>query len=465
MREQEGPMPDRFDVIVVGGRCAGSPLAALLARQGLKVAVVERAAFPKDTLSTHIFQAPAINFLKRLGVSERVLETGARPLTKVDLRQEDFRCTFEIDQRPGDEGGFMSVRRFVLDPILLDAAEEAGAEILMSTNVTGLVRDGGRVTGITASSDGADRTLEARLVVGADGRNSTVAELAGARKYNIVPGERFGYWSFFADGDPGPDPSLVYHRWAGRFVIAMPADGGLYQVIMLPEMSFLPEFREDREAAFMAHARACEPVGEVIAGAQRTGKMFGMIKYECFFREASGPGCALVGDDGHFKDPAPGQGITDAFRQVEALAPVIVGAIAGSDAALDAAVADWGRWRDGDAAEHYWIAADFGAPTPTPSVLVEVTRRLHASGRAAVLGDIFQHRRKPSAVVTPPLLLKAAASAMRKPGADRGEIMRELRDLIATDSRRRRLNRKPEFVSSAQHRDAGETEVREEVAA
>ena len=359
----------------------------------------------------------------------------------------------------------MSVRRFVLDPILLEAAADAGAEVLMSSTVTGLHRDGDRVAGITLSSQGADRTLEARLVVGADGRNSTVAELAGARKYNVVPGERFGYWSFFDDADPGPDPSLIYHRWAGRYVIAMPADGGLYQVIMLPAMSFLPEFREDREAAFMAHARACGPVGEVLAGAHRTGKMFGMLKYECFFREASGPGWALVGDAGHFKDPAPGQGIGDAFRQAEALAPVIVGAIDDSDAALDAAVRGWARWRDVDAAEHYWLAADFGAPTPTPSVLVEVTRQLHAQGRAAELGDVFQHRRRPSAVVTPPLLLKAAASAMRKPGADRGEIMREVRALIATDSRRRRLNRKPEFVSSEQHRDAGETEVREEVAA
>ena len=61
-------MPDRFDVIVVGARCAGSPLATLLARQGLRVALLERATFPKDTLSTHIFEASAINFLDRLGV-------------------------------------------------------------------------------------------------------------------------------------------------------------------------------------------------------------------------------------------------------------------------------------------------------------------------------------------------------------------------------------------------------------
>ncbi len=458
-------MADKFDVIVVGARCAGSPLATLLARQGLRVAVVERAGFPKDTLSTHIFQAPAINFLKRLGVFEKVLETGARTYRRVDLRQEDFRGTFEVNQRPGDVGAFMSVRRFVLDPILLDAAAEAGAEVLMSTNVIDLRRDGDRVAGVTAVSQGQERALEARLVVGADGRNSRVAELAGARKYNVIPGVRFGYWWFFADGDPGPDPPLVYHRWEGRFVIAMPADGGLYQVILLPDMRFLPDFRKDREAAFMAHARSCQPVAETLSGARPVGKMFGVLKFECFFRESAGPGWALVGDAGHFKDPAPGQGIADAFRQAEALAPVIVSAVHDSDAALDAAVTAWARWRDRDAAEHSWLAADFGAAGSAPTVVVEITRRLYQQGRTVELGDVFQHRAKPSAVFTPAVLLQAAGSAMRRPGADRAQILREVKDAITTDSRRRRLNRRPEFVPITEHRDAGDTEVPEEVTA
>ena len=190
-----------------------------------------------------------------------------------------------------------------------------------------------------------------------------------------------------------------------------------------------------------------------------------MLKFECFFRESAGPGWALAGDAGHFKDPAPGQGISDAFRQVEALAPVILGAINESPATLDAAVREWARWRDRDAAEAYWLAADFGAGKPAPSVLVETTRLLYREGRAQELGDVFQHRRRPSAVVTLPLLLKAAKSTMRRPGADRGEILRELRELIATDTHRRRLNRKPEYVPIAEHRDAGETEVPEAVAA
>jgi flavin-dependent dehydrogenase len=192
--------------------------------------------------------------------------------------------------------------------------------------------------------------------------------------------------------------------------------------------------------------------------------MFGVLKFECFFRESAGPGWALVGDAGHFKDPAPGQGISDAFRQAEALAPVILGAINDSAAALDAAMKDWARWRDRDAAEHYWLATDFGAAGRAPGVVVEVTRQLYQQGRSAELGDVFQHRAKPSAVFTPPVVLKAVASAMRKPGADRAQILREARALIALDSRRRRQNRNPEFVAIDEHRDAGETEVPQEVA-
>ena len=458
-------MADEFDVIVVGARCAGSPLATLLARQGVNTALVERATFPKDTLSTHIFQGPAINALRRFGVLEKVLATGASPVVKVDGRQEDLFYRVDVSQRPGDIGSFMSVRRRVLDPILAEAAKAAGARVMMSTKVTGLLHTDGRVSGVRVVYRGRERTLKARLVIGADGRTSTVAELVGARKYNVTPGERIGYWGFFADSNPGSEPTLVYHRWEGRLVIAMPGDNDLYQVVVFPDKTFLPEFKRDREAAFMDHARASASVAQVISGARRAGKLFGVIKYDCFFREPAGPGWALAGDAGHFKDPAPGQGIADAFRQVEALAPVIAGGVGGSDQALDDAVAAWARWRDRDAAEHYWLAADFGAPGEAPAITVEILRRMQERGQLDQLGDVLQHRAMPSKVFTPGRLLGATASLMAQPGANRRQILRELKELVAIETRRQRLNRRPEFVPVAADRDAGETEVPEEVAA
>ena len=302
-------------------------------------------------------------------------------------------------------------------------------------------------------------------MVGADGRNSTVAELAGARRYNVTPGERFGYWGFFADADPGSEPTVVYHRWEGRFVIALPGDGGLYEVVVLPDQRFLPEFKRGREAAFLAHSRACPPVAEAIGGARRVGKLLGVLKFECFLRESAGPGWVLAGDAGHFKDPAPGQGMSDAFRQAEALAPVITGAIHEGDGALDRDLAAWWRWRDRDAAEHYWLASDFGGPGAAPRVQVEILRRMQQRDQLGQMADVLQHRGMPSKVFTPAKLLGAAGSLMRQPGADRRQIMREVRDLMAAEMRHQRLNRKPEFAPLAAHGDAGETEVPTEAAA
>jgi flavin-dependent dehydrogenase len=312
-------MAERFDVIAVGARCAGSPLAALLARKGMRVAVVERATFPRDTLSTHIFQAQAMAFLDRLGVTERIRATGACFMERVNVRSGDLEYTVPLPQRAGDVGGITSVRRLLLDPILEQAAAEAGAEIRLATRVTGLVESHGRVAGVRVAHNGFEYALEAPLVVGADGRSSTIASLVGARKYNVTANERFAYWSFFEGAHPGAQPTFVFHRWADRLVAGCPADSGLYQVLVIPDLRELPRFRRDLESSFMEYACSCRPVENALSRARRVGQFFGMLRFEGFFREASGPGWVLVGDAGHFKDPTPGQGIGDAFRQVDVL--------------------------------------------------------------------------------------------------------------------------------------------------
>jgi 2-polyprenyl-6-methoxyphenol hydroxylase-like FAD-dependent oxidoreductase len=452
---------ESFDVVVVGARCAGSPLGALLARNGLRVAVVERAAFPRDTLSTHVFQAQALAFLDRLGLTEQIRATGAYFVTRTRARMQDVEIDVPWPQRPGDVGGTASVRRFVLDPILAHAASDSGADVRMATKVTGLVRDADRVAGVRVVHDGQESVLKARLVVGADGRNSTVAHLVRARKYNVTANERFVYWAYFEEATPGSDPPFLIQRWDERFMLCCPADSGLYQVIVLPELRELPRFREDLEGSFMEYAMSSPPVAQALSGARRVGKLFGMLRWEGFFREASGPGWVLVGDAGHFKDPSPGQGIQDAFRQVDELAPVIVDSISGSPQALDRALARWGDWRNEDAIEHYWFAVDLGKAGPMPTPQPEFTRRLLERGKIDELLDLLNHRSKPSKVLTQPRLLGATGRLLTRRGCDRSALIHEVASLAAEDRRRKRLNRRPEYTAPDASFDDGETEVEE----
>ncbi len=441
-------MTERFDVVVVGARCAGSPLAALLARRGVRVALVERATFPRDTLSSHLFAADALAFLDRLGVTEQLRATGAPFVGRGDMRVGDLRWVLDWPQRPGDIGGVASIRRFLLDPILAGAAEEAGAELRTATAVNGLIEDAGRVAGVRVVHDGRDAELRARLVVGADGRGSTVARLCGARAYNVTRNERFAYWSFFEGAQPGPEPRIVFHRWSDRLVLSCPADSGLYQAACMPGIAELGRFRRDLEGSFLDYVRGCEPVAAALQGARRVGKLFGAVRWSCFFRQAAGPGWVLVGDAGHFKDPAVGRGIGDAFRQADTLAAAIVAGLDSGGDSADEAMARWGRWRDREFAEPYWFGQDLGRGGLVSALGVEVIRQLHAEGKVGRFVDLINHRARPSEVVTRPRVLRAAGRLLLRADCDRRALVREVGRLVAEDTRRRLRNRRPTYADA-----------------
>ena len=130
---------NRYDVIVVGARCAGSPTAMLLARKGYKVLVVDRATFPSDTLSTHLLHPPGIASLRRWGLLERLVATGCPPIHTYTF---DF-GPFTLSGTPGTDQTPVAYapRRTVLDKLLLDAAAQAGAEVREGFTVQDLILD------------------------------------------------------------------------------------------------------------------------------------------------------------------------------------------------------------------------------------------------------------------------------------------------------------------------------------
>src|SRR5262245_33892165 len=170
----------------------------LLARQGLRVLALDRARFPSDTLSTHQVQVSGVALLNRWGLLEQLIEAGtpATPGVRFDAGGVILDGRF-----PSYDGvdALYSPRRTLLDPILVEAARAAGAEVRENYLVNELVWEGTRVVGIRGHERGTTQSTEtARLVVGADGKHSMVADAVGAGRYRQRPASTlacYTYWS------------------------------------------------------------------------------------------------------------------------------------------------------------------------------------------------------------------------------------------------------------------------------
>ena len=428
-------MSESFDVVVVGARCAGSPLATMLARRGLRVCVVDKDRFPSDTLSTHAIQPTGVSVLERIGALEPLLEV-SRPMLRGRMVFDDVEVA--IDDVVGVTGApVLSARRGLLDRILAGVAEEAGADLRTQTAVTGLVEEGDRVAGVI--TDGGE--LRAPLVVGADGTRSAVARMVGAREYHPTPNGRIFMWAYY-EADP-TDGAMWIGKIDDHAYLATPTDSGLSLVAACPSIDRRSEVRTDREAVYEAGLRGWPALHAGVDGARREGPVHTMANMHGFFRESAGPGWVLVGDAGHFKDPTPGQGIADALRQAERLTDAIERALGGGSGTPDEALREWWRWRDEDAWEMYWFAHDMGAAGPTPPVLQQAQRRIAADPRLAEATiRVFNHELRPSEVFTPAFGLRTIAQALRRGRGERREILREVRSVWVNEVRRRRARRR-----------------------
>ncbi|MGV9679809.1 NAD(P)/FAD-dependent oxidoreductase [Nocardia sp. NPDC003482] len=442
---------EHFDVIIIGSRCAGAPLATLLARAGVRVVVLEQATFPQETLSSHLMEADALSFLKRLGLLKQIEATGVRFHQRADILINDLRIRAPFTLRFDDLGGTTFLRRHLLDAILADGAVEAGADVRMGTKVVEVLRDNGRVSGVRVQRrgrEGGDKTstLHAPLVVGADGRNSTLAAAVGSRKYNLTPNGRSYYFTFFEDWNPDYADSFLFHRWGDRMVWGGPADSDLFLLGVSPEMHERDEFRTDTERMLLAHMRSCEPAFDALGKAKIATKISGIRRFEGYYREPIGPGWVLVGDAGHFKDPALGRGIGDAFIQAEALAPRIVAGLGGAAGGVDVQLRHWADWRDERFAGHYWLTTDLGAAGAIPAMITERIRLLQANGELDVFFDLFYHRSSYYDVFSLPRLAESTLRLLVSGREPRGPLLRESLPLLARELRRRWINRHPSFA-------------------
>jgi flavin-dependent dehydrogenase len=362
-----------YDVIVVGARCAGASLAMLLARAGHRVALVDRATFPSDTMSTHFLWQRGAARLQTWGLLEPLLAQGCVPIRTIAFDVGPAQLC-GIGPPVGGVTDTYCPRRTVLDALLVKAATESGAELVERFVVNELVWSEGRVVGVKGHHRGsAETTLRAKIVVGADGLHSTIARATGARSYQGHPprtGVLYSYWS----GLNGLGAS--FHARPDRLILVWPTNDDLTCIyVAWPQRDFR-EVRKNAEAEFRAALDLIPGLSDAVASGQREQRFVGTDDLPNLYRTSVGPGWALAGDAGHHKDPSTGMGMSDAFASAELLAEAINAGLIGEQP-LDDALSEYQNERDALTANGYALAL-------STARLASLTPRLEAFYGAAV---------------------------------------------------------------------------------
>jgi len=321
-----------YDAIIIGARAAGAATAMLLARRGLRVLVVDRAKRGSDTLSTHALLRGGVLQLARWGLLDAVRDAGTPPVRTVSFHYGEDVVPVPIKPRDGVDAMY-APRRTVLDSILADAAETAGADVVFGPRLIDVIRNRtGRVSG-AVFEDRQGRVVLARagVVIGADGLSSTVAQLVSAETYRTGRHGAATIYAHWTDLDVEPNQ---YHWHFGPGVTAgvIPTNAGAWCVF-----ASMPAERLEREHRNIAAAYVdvlgenSRRLADAVQQARPAGMLRGFKGHVGRFRQSWGAGWALVGDAGYFKDPITAHGITDALRDAELLATAITG---GTDDAL-----------------------------------------------------------------------------------------------------------------------------------
>jgi menaquinone-9 beta-reductase len=397
------------DVLIVGAGPAGAVAGVVLARAGVRVRIVDRAAFPRDKLCGDTLNPGTMTRLRALGLAEEIDRRGLR----VDGMILSGERGVVVDGRyPCGRFGRALLRR-ELDSILLQHAIVAGCAFDAGVAVRGArvgeTRGGPTVTGVSVGVRGAEQTIDAPVTIAADGRRSTIVFGLGLARHPERP-RRWAIGGYFdgarsgSDGGPGPRQTpkkLTFgemHVRRNCYIGVAPVPGGLTNVCLVRPSG--PADRDLADAAsLLTRTLAADPLlRDRFDAARLVGPPVVLGPLAVDVQTAAIPGLLLAGDAAGFIDPMTGDGLRFAVQ--------------GGELAAQAAIR---------ALEHGWQG---------------VHTRLDAERREAFTGK-WRFNRALRTLVASPRGVEAAAFAARiAPGVLRGAIARAGDCDLAVEARR-----------------------------
>jgi 2-polyprenyl-6-methoxyphenol hydroxylase-like FAD-dependent oxidoreductase len=331
---------------VVGGGPAGMMLGLLLARSGVDVAVLEQYPdFLRDFRGDTI-HASTLALLDELGLGERFAALPQQREPHVTMTFDDGDLTEDFTRLPGRHQHVALVPQWDFLNLLADAGAASGRfHLAQNAEATGLIRDGGTVTGLHYLDKDTGRThrLDADLVIAADGRHSTVRALLGWEPASTAAPHDCLYVRIPREDT---DPEHTYLRFSSAGGLIMINRGDYWQVGLLigrgqADLARADEGRRTRETiAALAPSFAARTAGiraDDIAALQ--------IRIDRLSRWWA-PGILLIGDAAHAMSPIGGVGINLAIQDAVAAARVLAPTLLhGTTTVKDLARVQRRRWR------------------------------------------------------------------------------------------------------------------------
>jgi 2-polyprenyl-6-methoxyphenol hydroxylase-like FAD-dependent oxidoreductase len=336
--------------------------------------VLDRASFPSDTVSTHILHPLGVRALSKWGLLDRLAATGCPPIHTYAF---DFN-PFTITGAPGRRDAPLAYcpRRTILDKLLVDAAAQSGAEIRENFAVKEVLVEDGRVVGIKGRSKHGSSVIErAKVVVGADGRRSFVAEAVRAERYDEKPPLLAAYYTYWS-GLPMEGRFESYSRDRRGFAVA-PTHEDLTMVIAGWPYAEFAENRKDIEGNYLKTIDLAPAFADRLRGARREARFAG-VPVPNYFRKPYGPGWALVGDAGYNRDFITAQGIMDAFHDAELCAASLDSAFSGTRT-FGAAMSEYQRTRDARVKAMYEFTCQLATLEPPPPEMQQLFGAIHGN--------------------------------------------------------------------------------------